>query len=360
MEYGQMIARLGVRWDFFIQDEAIVNDPLTRTFDEAQVEQSKNRVSPRVGFSYPITDKAKIYFNYGHFYQLPSLQFMYRQASQATSAGGVVGNANLTFTKTIQYEFGVNYALSDQYRLDIAGFYKDYFDLVSTSIGETGPLARVQYVNSDYARSRGFEMQLDKVYGNYVSGFFNYQYAFAFGKASSANENYELLFASRFIPIDETPLDWDVRHQFTLNVDLRIGRGQHPRLFGLKLWDNWGANLTWQFASGFPYTPDRDNPNAEILPGQVIEKNSLRKPSTSSVDLRFYQNFSVYGSRWSFELWVQNLFNAGNVNEVYTSTGRPNTSQNTGGVISDGVRRDENPNYFLPTRNVRMGLSLRF
>ena len=360
MEYGQMIARLGVRWDFFLQSDAVINDPLIATFDSLQVNNADHRVSPRVGFSYPITDKAKIYFNYGHFYQLPAFQWMYRRAAQATSTGGTVGNPNLSYEKTIQYEFGVNYAISDQYRLDIAGFYKDYFDLVGTTTGETGPLARVQFVNNTYARTRGFEIQLDKVYGNYVSGFFNYQYAFAFGKASSAVDDYEALFESKFIPIDEFPLNWDVRHQFTLNVDLRIGRGQHPRLFGLKLWDNWGANLTWQFASGFPYTPTRDNPEAEILPGQIIETNSLRKPSTSTVDLRFYQNFSLFRQRWSFELWVTNIFNSGSVNEVFRSTGRPITSQNTGGIVSDGVRHDEDPNNFFPTRNIRLGLSLRF
>jgi outer membrane receptor protein involved in Fe transport len=360
MEYGQMIARLGVRWDFFLQSDEVKRDPLIKTFQDVAIEDSNHKISPRVGFSYPITDKAKIYFNYGHFYQLPTFQYMYSRASQATSTGGIVGNPNLSFEKTIQYEFGVNYAISDEYRLDIAGFYKDYFDLVATTIGETGPLAQVQYVNSDYARARGFEIQLDKRYGGFVSGFFNYQYAFAFGKSSSATENYDLLFESRFIPIDEFPLDWDIRHQFTLNVDLRIGRGQHPSFFGLRLPDNWGANVTWQFSTGFPYTPTRDNPNAEILPGQVIERNSLRKPSTSVVDLRAYKNFSVYGSRWTFELWVQNIFNNKNVYDVYSATGRPNTSQNTGGIISDGVSHDQNPNAYLPSPNIRVGLALRF
>ena len=74
MEYGQMIARLGVRWDFFLQSGDVKRDPLIRTIDEVPIEDVKNRVSPRVGFSYPITDKAKIYFNYGHFYQLPTFQ----------------------------------------------------------------------------------------------------------------------------------------------------------------------------------------------------------------------------------------------------------------------------------------------
>jgi hypothetical protein len=143
-------------------------------------------------------------------------------------------------------------------------------------------------------------------------------------------------------------------------VDLRIGRGQHPSFFGLRLPDNWGANVTWQFSTGFPYTPTRDNPNAEILPGQVIERNSLRKPSTSVVDLRAYKNFSIYGSRWTFELWVQNLFNNRNVYDVYAATGRPNTSQNTGGIISDGVSHDQNPNAYLPSPNIRLGLALRF
>jgi len=360
MEYGQMIARLGVRFDFFLQSEDLKRDPLIQGVTPTGVQSAQNKVSPRVGFSYPITDKAKIYFNYGHFYQLPSFQFMYRRASQATSTGGTVGNVNLDYEKNIQYEFGVDYKISDEYRLNVAGFYKDYFDLLATTIGETGPLARVQYVNSDYARARGFEVTLDKKYGNFVSGFFNYQYAFAFGKSSSATENYELLFASRSIPIDEFPLDWDIRHQFTLNVDLRIGHGQHPRLFGLRLPDNWGANVTWQFSSGFPYTPSRDNPEAEVLPGQVIERNSLRKPSSSTVDIRGYKNFVVYGMRYSFELWVQNLFDTKNVNDVYSATGRAYTSQNTSGIVSDGTFHDANPNLYYPGRNVRVGLSLRF
>ena len=360
MEYGQMIARIGVRYDFFLQSDSVIYDPLIRTVDGETIKESNSKISPRIGFSYPITDKAKVYFNYGHFYQLPNFQFMYRRASQQTSVAGTLGNPNLSYEKTIQYEFGVNYAVSDQYRLDISGFYKDYFDLVSTTKGDTGPLRKVSYVNSDYARSRGFEITLDKSGGNYVTGFFNYAYAFAFGKASSADSDYLLLFENKFIPIDEFPLDWDLRHQFTLNIDLRVGHGQHPRLFGLKLPDNWGANVTWQFATGFPYTPSREHPDAEILPGQVIQENSLRIPATSTVDLRMYKNFNMYGSRWSAELWITNMFNSKNVNAVYSNTGRPNTSQNTSGIVSDGVAHDQNPNYFLPTPSVRVGLSLRF
>jgi outer membrane receptor protein involved in Fe transport len=360
MEYGQMIARLGVRWDFFLQSDDVKYDPLIQGV-QSDIAEQQSKVSPRIGFSYPITDKAKIYFNYGHFYQLPEFQYMYRRASQATSTGGTVGNVNLSYTKQINYEFGVDYLISDQYSLKVAGFYKDYFDLIATTIGESGPLAREQFVNSDYARSRGFEFELAKAYGGYVSGFFNYQYAFAFGKSSAENENYELLFQSRFIPIDEFPLEWDVRHQFTLNVDLRVGNKQYPRLFGLKLPDNWGANLTWQFSSGFPYTPDRTNPEAEILPGQrEPEKHSLRRPAISTVDVRSWKNFTLYGMRYSFELWVQNLLDTKNVDAVYAATGRAYTSQNTNGIVFDGTDHDTNPTNYLPGRNVRMGLSLRF
>ena len=47
--------------------------------------QWKLRISPRLGMSFPVTEKDKFFFNYGHFSQWPRYAYVYPQL-QAQSA----------------------------------------------------------------------------------------------------------------------------------------------------------------------------------------------------------------------------------------------------------------------------------
>lgn len=362
MEYGGMIANLGLRFDFFIQSSDLKQKESSDQVTGKSISGSQNNFSPRIGFSYPISDKAKVFFNYGHFYQLPDLQNMYRRATQASNAFGIIGNENLDFQKTVSYEFGVSYALSKDYVLDASGFYKDEYGKINSVREGFGPTQRNVYQNSDYSRSRGFELELEKKYGHYVSGRTNYQYAFAYGKSSSESSNYFDDFYSRAIPIQEFPLDWDVRHQLSINLDLRIPRNDHPKLFGLKLPDNWGTNVIWQFGSGFPFTPDRDFPGLRLMPGESPQTNSMRYPSNSRVDVRMYKRFPFLGLDYTFELWVNNLFNKKNIEFIYSTTGRHDTNSKTAGSnwVFAGSDIANNPLYLGAGRNIRIGLGVEF
>ena len=362
MEYGGMVANLGLRFDFFIQSADLKNYTSTDQAAGKSIIGSQNQFSPRVGFSYPISDKAKVYFNYGHFNQLPDLEFMYRRATQASNAFGIIGNENLDFQKTVSYAAGVTYSLSKDYVLDASGFYKDIYGIINSVREGFGPNQRNVYQNSDYARAKGFEIQLDKKYGNYVSGYGSYTYAFANGKSSNESSNYFDDFYSRAIPIQEFPLDWDVRHQLTLNLDLRVPRNDHPKLFGFKLPDNWGTNLIWKFGSGFPFTPDKDYPGLRLLPGESPQTNSMRLPSTSKVDIKFYKRFPFLGLDYQVDLWVRNLFNNKNIESVYGLTGRYNTNSKTTGSnwVYEGSDLANNPKNLGEGRNIRVGVSVEF
>jgi len=364
MEYGQMVANLGFRYDFFLQtsglDEVKEEQGIADTLKE--VIDTRGNFSPRIAFSYPISDKAKVFFNYGHFYQMPDLDYMYKRASQASNAAGIIGNYNIDYKKTIQYEFGIQYAMSPEYVLSIQGFYKDDFGLINTTMESYGPFSRDVYENHDYARARGLELELEKKYGNYVSGYMTYNYAYAYGKSSSESSNYYDNYYSRDIPIQEFPLDWDVRHQITLNLDLRVPPNDHPRLFGLKLPDNWGINILWQYGSGFPYTPDRSHPGTAetLVPGEDPLPNSERVPPTSNVDIRFNKDFMIWKLRYSFEIWVNNIFDTKNIDNVYSATGRPSTSLNIDGIVYTGLESDNSPSNYAPGRNIRLGLGVNF
>jgi outer membrane receptor protein involved in Fe transport len=221
-------------------------------------------------------------------------------------------------------------------------------------------------MNMDYARARGMELQLDKRYGGYVSGYINYQYAFAFGKSSAEVSNYYDRFQEGKIPIQEFPLDWDVRHQLTFSLDLRIPAQEHPKIFGLKTPDNWGINVLWQYGSGFPFTPDAAFPGMHLSLKEQPLPNSKRMPATSNVDLRFNKDFEIWKLNYSFVIWVTNVFDQQNVYQVYSNTGRTDTAQNKlsnalgGPLVSLGREIEQNPVNYGPGRNIRLGISVNF
>lgn len=366
MEYGQMIANIGLRYDYFIQsgDADLTQTGIPDDFGTRIVSQDyRDKFAPRIAFSYPISDKAKVFFNYGHFYQLPQLTFMYRRATQLNSQDGIIGNVNLDYQKTIQYEFGVQYLLSPEYVLSVQGFYKDDFGRIGASqIQGVGQITRNFYENRDYARSRGLELELEKKYGDYVSGTMTYNFSYAFGKASANSLAFfdNFYSASGAVTIQEFPLDWDRRHVVTLNLDIRVPPGDHPKLWGLTMPDDFGLNVFWQFGSGFPYTPGTSHPGAEILQGNIVAENSKRYPPTSNVDVRFNKDFRFTRTSYTFEIWINNLFDTRNVNAVGTNTGLANTQLNLGGIPYANPTIPVSPRSWDSGRQIRLGVGMNF
>ena len=87
------------------------------------------RLSPRLGVSFPITEVSKFYFNYGHFYRLPTPDDLYYirvypESQQVTS----LANPDQALPKTVAYELGYEQSLFDQYLIKVAGFYRDVTD----------------------------------------------------------------------------------------------------------------------------------------------------------------------------------------------------------------------------------------
>ncbi len=181
VEYGQLIANLSLRYDFFFQATGLNAVRTVEVLGDKVPEPVKNKISPRMGFSYPISERAKLFFNYGHYYQLPNLNYFYRRSNNVTSGFGSVGNFNLDYTKKIKYEFGSEILLSSNYRAVLTGFYNDDFALINSLVNRYGSYNRDEYVNTDYGRTRGFEMEFSKVGGRYFRGYFDYQYSIAVG-----------------------------------------------------------------------------------------------------------------------------------------------------------------------------------
>ncbi|MCH7760933.1 TonB-dependent receptor [candidate division TA06 bacterium] len=317
IETEGMIVRLGLRYDLFYpgkQSEVFI-DPTT--FDTIDV-NVKHNISPRLGISHPITDRANLYFNFGWFYQVPEFQYIFRAATQSSSAFTFYGNPDLGFEKTVLYELGVQQGVGDHWRMDVKGFFKDIRGLVDLEKRGQPPLVGHIFENLDYGNARGVEITVDKRYSNYTSGSLTYTLAWAQGKSSSDRQNYDNDFFGRPIPVREHPLDWDQRHNIIADLDYRIPGGDHPRLFGLKLPDRWGVTLLTNYHSGLPYTP-------AVKKGELAIPNSGRIPAFITWDMKGDKSFKLGSFNYSFIVEVLNLFNKRNVKKVHDDSGRPDT-----------------------------------
>lgn len=378
MEYGGLIANVGVRFDLFLQAPEVLEDTVASElravlepwWSESTVVKTRYKISPRLGMSYPITERSKLFFSYGHFYQLPGFDNFYQTPTQGSRAGRLLGNPNLSYEKTVAYELGVAYAFADDWVVQFSGYYKDIYDLLNTSHAKLGPLEQDVYVNHDYARSRGIEIRLDKSLSNYWSLSMNYSYAFAYGKSSSDRSGYDAQFNQTAIPLRDLPLDWDQRHLLNAVLDLRVKKDEHPKLFGLVLPDQWGLNLVLTWGSGFPYTPSKYNPKYESKPGEKAweRTNALRMPSQFNVDLKFNKDFRLGRADLSFYVMVSNLTNHRNVLYVYPDTGEPDKSwvkweDTDGDGVDDtytfmGDDYNKNPTHWGPPTDIRVGVSV--
>jgi outer membrane receptor protein involved in Fe transport len=134
--------------------------------------------SPRLGIAHPITENAKLFFNYGWFRELPQYENTFWLNRSSLNAVAYMGNPNITMQKTISYELGVDYSFNDDFLLQIAGYYKDATNQ-QTTLNYYASAAGFNYQSvaaNNYGDHRGAEFTLRKTSGNWWRGFINYTY----------------------------------------------------------------------------------------------------------------------------------------------------------------------------------------
>lgn len=323
----------------------------------------KQKISPRFGIAYPITDKGVIHFSFGHFFQVPTFNRLYDNPGykipETSGRFGIYPNPDLKPQKTVMYELGLKQVLTPELTVDISGFYRDVRDWVSTGIPIDlgGGASYYTYVNKDYSNVRGVVVNLDKRYGNFYSFNFSYTFQVAEGSNSDPTEEFGAVLDNREPPLSIIPLDWDQRH--TLNSNIYVGT------------DRGGATLLGRFGSGYPYTPDIvvSSIQGQNLSTQLV-KNSRRKPLTYTFDLRLFYRLPLPGVQAQVFMSIYNLFDRRNENIVWGDTGRTNKTllepepddprqfeQGRPNTIREYFTR---PDWYLPPRQIQTGITLNF
>lgn len=372
MEWEGMIVNAGLRMDLWYlgsKYKVLQDDGSFRTVDFDKKDRFQMMVSPRLGVSHPITDRDVLRFAYNYQNQLPQMQFIFTSKTPADANISdqviTVGNPKLEPQITVTYEVGLSHQLSDDYVLDMTAYYKNLYNYVST-IKEKKPgeeqITWYKFISEDYGSARGIDIQLEKIMSNFNTWSVAYSLAWAQGNNSST------VIQDEMTNLREFPLDWDVRHNLSLNYTFRIGRGEEffvPFTDFILPLDDFSANLNWSFASGSPYTPQAE------VGTSMLDTNSVRKDFTHQANMRISKGVALPGKmNMRLFLDIENLFKTENVLTVYPKTGSP---YDTGEDISDSAtnytypevayvynRAIRNPGFVNNYRGVTLGVSFNF
>ncbi len=317
MDFEGLIARLGLRVDYFDPKAMTYTNPGDFLDSNTTDATASYKISPRLGFSLPVTERMKFRFNYGHYFQLPALDDMYGITDTSvvrialTRGNTIIGNILIKPQKTVQYEFGLENQFTNDIIFGFTTYFKDIYDLSQTREVEALPTPYFQMFNVDYGNIKGFEFRLDKLMSSMWSVGITYTLQFAKGTAAYAGEWYDDHYYYQIEPpVIDYWLDFDERNTVNANLDLDL-----PRDFVFIPLQNVSSSFVFSYHSGQPYTPKN-------LKGEKMgDDNSARKPSFWNVDFNASKGIPLGPVNLRINALIQNLFNTEQVLAVYETSG---------------------------------------
>jgi outer membrane receptor for ferrienterochelin and colicin len=367
IELDYLIINLGVRFDYFQPDGKYILDPdniaalddLLPPFPNSLfgVASAKYQFSPRLGISYPISDKGAIHISYGHFFQVPPFEYLYRNPNFRVpltgdfpeNVGNVIGNTDLYPQKTVMYEIGLQQQIFDDYGITITAYLKDISNLLGSELYVKNEYKKFsKLINIDYGSVKGITLSFEKRFTHGFSATIDYTYQDAQGNASDPNDAFNKARASPPIEVNKqlAPLDWDRTHALNFTITAGV-----PGNYIISSICRWGT--------GLPYTPAIQDQRTGL-------QNSDNRPSVSYIDLYMTKYFNVINQQFSIFLKIYNLLDTANELEVFTDTGRAGytleltrTKQQPRGVntLSEFYTR---PDYYSAPRQIVLGASVEF
>jgi outer membrane receptor protein involved in Fe transport len=365
LDLGDVVIELGVRWDRFSTgafipvtpgvtfshpnfDPANPLDPADSVFRKAD---SHTSWSPRVRVSFPVTDQTGFRMSYSHQVQTPDLQSMlqgFASDLSFTNTNDFFGR-DVTFGKSILFEFGVRHAFNQDLVLDLSAYNKDKVADLSTRIQEyldpTDPNGqRTQFINvltnADFGNARGLDVNLIRRIGSFFNG--SLSYTFQVAKNTGSDPFSYILTTSRQIsavtnervdpPQAILPTDDNRTHNFTGALSFSF-----PSDFAAGSWygrvlQDGGAFLRFRFSSGLPYTRLLNGGNGQQvgpgnplrfgLTGQQAEPiNSSTMPWIQELDLRLTKGLRLGGTELMLYADIRNLLNLTTVTTLFAETG---------------------------------------
>lgn len=338
--FQSIILNLGLRYEYFnpaakynpsISQEFAIPDPDNNYGKNAIKAEKKHMLSPRISVSYPITDQGTIRFSYGHFYQIGSLRDVYENPFYFATQNSVptFGNSNVNPQRSVQYELGLQQALTENLKIEITGYSKDVRDYIYSQriLAGRGDLSYNVLTNLSYANTRGVSVSLLKRRSpdDLLSATIDYTFQIAEGNRTQPTE--DVFYSVQRGQLSESylvPFSFDRSHTITSTVTL-----SEP--------NDWNVSAIGYVRTGTPYTPSFPS---NIVPITFVQ-SSDRQTVQWNVDLKAEKFFDLGGFVFSLFVQVDNLFDTQNETSVYANSGR----------ALYNIEQTINPARFIDIRN---------
>ena len=426
MEFESMILNLGLRYDFFdgnrdwftlnsFQWNPSLNpdyspgaDPDMDGIDslgrakwsfENVLDKPREQVkpfhslNPRIGISFPITDRSVFHFSYGHFYQMPPInrqyQFVYFRpvafiknnpppGPNSTDPERVIAMTigALRPEKTIQFEMGIKHHFENIAVLNITGFYKDVYDqteqyaFLDKNVYGVDPFGRVSnlpfssYFCGDYGDARGVEISLKSLFSRNFVVDMNYSFSkstrgMATPRQMRLEEDGSISYNWYVQASDRLPTENSFSRPHILRVNFYM---QYPEYWQIPListlLNGVDCNLLYRYVSGQPFTFLEPDDPPDLL-------DNHRFPARQTWDMKLNKYFKLGSHTITVYTKITNLFN----NKIIKTWGHPFPYD--GGAMEKFVKTGEptlidtdgyNISYMIyyPPRSVFLGARYHF
>ena len=358
LDLGDVVIELGVRWDYF-NTGALISSVPGRIFTDPEFDaenadaslanvltpvESHSTWSPRVRVSFPVTDQTGFRLSYAHQVQSPDFASILTGINNDlafTNTNDIFGR-DVTWGKTIIFEFGVRHAFSQDLVMDISAYNKDKVSDISARI--QGFLDPAQgdsmnlnvLTNFDFGNTRGVDLSLIRRIGDFFNG--QLAYTFQVAKNTGSDPNSYLRTTGRQVgavtgervdpPQAILPTDDNRTHNITGALSFSFpGDFQAGPVLGPVL-RNVGAFARFRFASGLPYTRLLNGGNGQTAPfvafglsAQSAEPiNASSMPWLKEMDLRVTKGLRLAGLDWTAYADFRNILNLANVTGLFAET----------------------------------------
>ncbi len=286
-------------------------DPVTpaelRTHIPSEPANTHFKLSPRVGISHPVSETAKLFFNYGHFYNMAQGKYMYGLGFYEGPMGNPqaavrdVEYANLRPIKTTMYEVGIE-QMFPVIRLlaTVRGYAKYNVDQIShVSVHPKGGQGYSSYRNSNYEDLQGLEIKLSRMHGRHLFGWATYNYV-------ARKQGQYGIQALTNDPAGDPKL-WPAQPVTSNSPDnfQALAGVRSPSEWG-PLAGGWSASVlqTWSEGGEVIYNPE--NVARRFLPDEYI----MKAVDYWNTNLKFQKLVSLPGGRMvSLYLDIYNVWN---------------------------------------------------
>lgn len=394
IQYKGIIATLGARLNYWapgkFADQA-VEDENSPVIDQVRKDYLDNtiklfglrykaRILPKLNVSFPITSNNVLYFNYGHSMRMAHPRFLYAGLDpeyQDRSFLSFLGNPDLDPEVNVSYEVGLKSSITKDFAFTLTAFNNNRFDyIVSRRVFTTDRTGRqvtkTMYINQDYAKIQGAELNLQYRFNKILRSFFNVGYQVARGKSNSARESSLQIVQNGEVPLStEQYLAWDrpweLKGGLVFTPDTMVS-------FWPKVLKGFRGFLLATYRSGLRYTPmeeDGVNDLGRPLYRQQVE-NYLEERASPwiNVDLVLSNTFRFSKSSGiTLSIEARNLLNNKNAQIINPVTG---TAYEDGDNVPNNWRDNRylgpeesglppnNPARYLAPTQLLFGVKFRF